>query len=101
MPKGYVIFAETVNDQAGMDAYQQKAIVSLIQAGGRPIVVHDDAEVLEGQWGGSKTVVLEFDSVDAARAWYQSPDYQAAIPLRRAAANSNVVIVGGFEMPGS
>lgn len=100
MPKGYVIFTETIRDQAALDAYSQKAIPSLMQGGGRPIVVQDDPEVLEGEWHGTKTVILEFDSVDAARAWYNSPDYQAAIPLRKGAADANVVLVGGFEMPG-
>jgi hypothetical protein len=46
-------------------------------------------------------IVLEFASVEAARAWYESPGYQAAIPLRQAAADANVVIVSGFEMPGA
>jgi uncharacterized protein (DUF1330 family) len=34
--------------------------------------------------------------VEAAQAWYRSPGYQAAIPLRQAAADTNAVIVSGF-----
>jgi uncharacterized protein (DUF1330 family) len=44
-------------------------------------------------------VVLEFDSMEAARAWYHSPEYQAVVGKRRASAQVNVAIVGGFEMP--
>ncbi len=57
--------------------------------------------VLEGKWHGSRTVVLEFDSVDAARAWYNSAGYQAIVDERHRAAETNVAIVGGFVMPGN
>ena len=101
MPKGYVIFTESIRDRAGYDAYGQKARPTIVQAGGRVIIVHDDPEVLEGQWHGSRTVVLEFDTVEAARNWYRSPEYQAVIGERHASTDANAVIVGGFEMPGS
>lgn len=96
MPKGYVIFTETINDQDGYDAYVQKAVPTVLEAGGRPLIFHDGPEVLEGQWDGTKTVVLEFDSVDAARDWYQSPQYQAVIGERHAAADANAAIVAGM-----
>lgn len=98
MPKGYAIFTEVIHDQAGMDSYVQEAMPTLLQAGGRPIVVEDNPEVIEGEWHGSRTVVLEFDSVEAARAWYRSPEYQAVIGRRHASGESNAAIVGGFEM---
>ena len=101
MPKGYVIFTEAIRDRAGYDAYGQKARPTIVQASGRVIIVHDDPEVLEGQWYGSRVVVLEFDTVQAARNWYRSPEYQAVIGERHASADANAVIVGGFEMPGS
>jgi uncharacterized protein (DUF1330 family) len=41
-------------------------------------------------------VVLEFESVDAARAWYGSEAYQKAAKLRHAAADCNAVIISGF-----
>jgi uncharacterized protein (DUF1330 family) len=46
-----------------------------------------------------QTVVLEFESVDAARACYESEAYQRAAKLRQAAADCNAVIPSGFEMP--
>lgn len=36
--KGYVIFTEVIRDQAGYDGYVQKALPTIIQSGGRPIV---------------------------------------------------------------
>lgn len=101
MPKGYVIVTETINDQAVYEGYVMKALPTILQHGGKAIVVHDDPEVLEGDWHGTRTVVLEFDSVDAARDWYNSSDYQAIVGERHASAEANAAIVGGFEMPGS
>jgi uncharacterized protein (DUF1330 family) len=100
MPKGYVIFTEgAIRDQAAMDAYGQQAFPTMMQAGARLLVAEDGPEVLEGRWDAARTVIIEFDSVDAARAWYRSPEYQAALPLRQAAADTDVVIMAGFEMP--
>ena len=58
MAKGYVIFDEKIHDQAGYDAYVGKALPTIMQQGGRAIVVHDNPEVIEGEWFGSRVVVL-------------------------------------------
>lgn len=99
MAKGYFIFTQDIHDRDGINAYAGKAVPIVLQSGGRPIVVEDNAEVIEGKWHGSRTVIIEFDSVDAAKAWYNSSEYQAVIGVRNAAADSNAVIVSGFEMP--
>lgn len=101
MAKGYVIFTEVIKDQPRYEGYVEKAVQTILQAGGRPIIVHDDPEVIEGKWHGTRTVVLEFDSVEAARKWYKSPEYQSVIGERHASAEANAAIVGGFEMPAS
>jgi uncharacterized protein (DUF1330 family) len=99
MPKGYAIFTVVIRDQTRYDGYVQNALPTVIQQGGQPIVVDDHPEVTEGQWHGSRTVVLEFDSVEAARKWYRSSAYQAIVGERHASADANAVIVSGFEMP--
>jgi len=99
MPKGYVIFTEDIRDEAGIGVYARQAIPTIMQAGGRVIVADDAHELIEGSWHGKRTVILEFDSVEAARNWYRSPGYQGVVGLRHAAADTNVVIVAGFEMP--
>lgn len=101
MPSGYVIFTEVIRDPARLDGYVQKALPTIVRSGGRPIIVQDDPEVIEGKWHGTRTVVLEFESVEAARNWYRSPEYQAVVGERHACAESNAVIVGGFQMPGA
>jgi uncharacterized protein (DUF1330 family) len=58
--------------------------------------VNTAPKVIEGSWHGNQTVVLEFESVDAAGAWYESEAYQKAAKLRQGAADCNVVILSGF-----
>ncbi|WP_242657051.1 DUF1330 domain-containing protein [Mycobacterium talmoniae] len=77
-----------------MKAYAQAAGAAM---GPASILSVDTApQVIEGDWHGDQTVVLEFESVDAARAWYESEAYQKAAKLRQAAADCNAVILSGF-----
>jgi uncharacterized protein (DUF1330 family) len=95
--KGYVILTEAIKDPEGMKAYAKVAGPAM---GGVNVLAVDTAlKVVEGTWHGDQTVVLEFESVDAARAWYESEAYQKAAKLRQAAADCNAVILSGFEMP--
>jgi uncharacterized protein (DUF1330 family) len=94
VPKGYIVFTEAINDPEAMKAYAQAAGAAM---GGVKVLAVDPAPtVLEGTWHGNQTVVLEFESVDAARAWYESEAYQKAAKLRQAAADTNVAILAGF-----
>ncbi|MGI9607028.1 MAG: DUF1330 domain-containing protein [Acidimicrobiales bacterium] len=97
MAKGYVIFTEDVTDRDKMDAYAAKAVPTFLASGGKALIAGPAEEVPEGEWHGNQTVVLEFESLDAAKAWYHSDGYQAIIGEREAAATSNAVIFAGFE----
>lgn len=93
-PKGYVILTEAIKDPEGMKAYAQAAGSAM--SGATVLAVDTAPNVIEGDWHGDQTVVLEFESVDAARAWYESEGYQKAAKLRQKAADCNAVILSGF-----
>jgi uncharacterized protein (DUF1330 family) len=98
MPKGYVIITEDIKDPEGMKAYGRAASQAMTH-GAKIVAVDTKPEVLEGAWHGSQTVILEFASVEDARGWYYSDEYQKAAALRQAAADCNGVIVAGFDIP--
>ena len=50
------------------------------------------AETVEGAPPGPQTVIVEFESPDAAKAWYRSPAYQAVVGKRLAATEGFAVI---------
>jgi uncharacterized protein (DUF1330 family) len=99
VPKGYVIITEDIHDPEGMEAYGKMAASSIGEHRPTPLVVDENVEVLEGEWPGNRTIILEFESVEQAHEWYESAGYQAALPLRQAAANCNAVMVSGFAPP--
>ena len=94
MPKGYIVITEDVKDPAGMVEYGKLA--SKAMAGATLLAFDAKAQTLEGEWHGTQTVLLEFESPEAAREWYESEDYQKAVKLRQAAADCNGVILSGL-----
>lgn len=97
MPKAYAIFTEDITDPEGMKAYAAAAREAIHGHGATVLAADPRPQVVEGEWHGNQTVLLEFESPEAAQAWYFSPEYQAAARLRQAAATTNAVIVTGFE----
>ncbi|MCY0927713.1 DUF1330 domain-containing protein [Streptomyces sp. H27-H1] len=61
---------------------------------GRFIVHGREVEVMEGSWPGT-IVMIAFPALEAARAWYASPAYQALIPLRADHIAGDIILVDG------
>jgi uncharacterized protein (DUF1330 family) len=94
VPKAYIVITEDVKDPAGMAEYGKLA--SKAMAGATLLAFDSKAETLEGEWHGTQTVLLEFESAEAAREWYNSDAYQEAADLRQAAADCNGAILHGL-----
>lgn len=94
-PKGYVLAEITVSDA---DAYKQyAAAVSAIVAklGGRYLVRGGQTVALEGDPPAERIVVIEFESLAAAKAFEASAEYQSVAELRHKAARSRVFLAEG------
>ena len=65
--------------------------------GGRFLVRGGTADVLEGDWPQRRRVIIEFPSMEAARAWWDSPEYEKPKAMRRAASNGRLVLLEGFD----
>jgi uncharacterized protein (DUF1330 family) len=94
LPKAYIVITEDVKDPAGMSEYGKLA--SKAMAGATLLAFDPNPATLEGDWHGTQTVLLEFESVEAAREWYNSDAYQEAVKLRQAAADCNGAILTGL-----
>ena len=70
-----------------LKAYQAAATKSIAAFGGRNLAYDPRAEVVEGESDLTATVIIEFRDLDTAKAWYQSPEYQEALPLRLQSSN--------------
>lgn len=91
----YFVVQEKVNDPEGLGAYGEAAS-STLKGRGRALVVDDAVTPVEGDWHGERLVVLEFEDEAAFRDWYDSPEYQAALPLRLAATDSRAALARGL-----
>lgn len=96
MPKGYWVAHVDVRDPAAYEAYRAANAVAFAKYGARFVVRGGAQEVREGAAKG-RTVVIEFDSVEMARACYESPEYQAAKALRDPVSSGDLVIVAGWD----
>jgi NAD(P)-dependent dehydrogenase (short-subunit alcohol dehydrogenase family)/uncharacterized protein (DUF1330 family) len=97
MPRGYVIMTEAIHDPAGMAHHGAVTYDSLVEHGAKMLVVDADYEVREGPWPeGTRLAIMEFESPEVARHWYESETGQASHRLRQAAADCQVLIASGF-----
>jgi uncharacterized protein (DUF1330 family) len=91
----YVLVDAKVTDPAQYEEYRKVAPAAIARYGGRYLVRGGATTVLEGEWQPNRIVVLEFPDADAARRFYDSPEYRAARALRAGAAAMNVIVVDG------
>ncbi|OGV70771.1 MAG: D-fructose-6-phosphate amidotransferase [Lentisphaerae bacterium RIFOXYA12_FULL_48_11] len=94
--KAYVILDIDVKDPAGYEEYKKVGASTLGFYGGKPLARGGKTEVMEGNWQPKRVVMLEFESMDAAKKWWNSPEYAKAKKLRHAAAETNVVFLEGM-----
>ena len=87
-----LISAVEVNEE--LFVYMETVETSMHRFGGRWVSHGRTAEVREGQLDGD-IVIIEFPNLDTAHAWYESEEYQAAIPLRTRNCHSVVAITEG------
>jgi uncharacterized protein (DUF1330 family) len=95
MPKAYVIVDVQITDPERYDAYRVLAGPAVEAAGGRYLARGGTAEVLEGDRVPNRIVIIEFDDLAAARAWYDSPAYVEARAVREGAAVGSFIAVEG------
>ncbi|WP_370656180.1 DUF1330 domain-containing protein [Paracoccus wurundjeri] len=78
----YVVFVrETVTDPQSLDRYRERTSAARDVHPLVPLAFYGTHEVLEGE-PVNGVAILSFPSMEAARAWYASPEYQAALPHR-------------------
>jgi uncharacterized protein (DUF1330 family) len=92
----YLIGAVTsVRDPAGFAEYQKLAGPTLEKYGGKFIAGGNKIEVADGNWSPVFAVVIEFQSLQRAKQWYNSPEYKPLVSRRRAATISGAIFLDG------
>ncbi len=94
LPAFYISEFE-VTDPEGLKPYSARVASTFEPFGGRYIVRGGTIAPLEGEAPKGRIVIIAFESMEKAQAWYDSPAYQVLKPIRHKAAQSRVFIVEG------
>jgi uncharacterized protein (DUF1330 family) len=92
----YVVVDIEINDPKRYERYKLMAPASIAMYGGRYLTRGGETSVLEGDWTPKRFVILEFPTVERARAWWSSPEYAEAKALRQACATTHMVVTEGL-----
>ncbi len=93
----YVVVDIEVTNPTEYDEYKKLSPAAVALYGGKYLARGGKTEVLEGNWSPSRLVILEFDSIERAQQWLNSPEYRAARDIRRRSTHSNMVAVEGVS----
>lgn len=95
MLPGYVVAEVDITDPATFQKYAAKAPGTIEQYGGHYVIRNGKNESIEGD-APKRFVVIQFESVEKAKAWEDSPEYNAIKPIRHSSAKSRVFIIEGY-----
>lgn len=96
----FFIAQYTVNNPDLYAEYSAGAGPTLGQYGGELVAFDVAAESMEGTMPGPQTVIIKFEDTDAAKKWYNSPEYQAVVSKRLAATEGFSVISQSMNVGG-
>jgi uncharacterized protein (DUF1330 family) len=91
----YVLAEIEVTNPEGYKEYTAVVPATIAQYGGKFLVRGGSIEVLEGDWPARRRVLLEFPSVEAAKRWWDSPEYEKPMAMRRANSNGRLLLLDG------
>ena len=91
----YIIVDLTVTDPEAYKGYAKLVPATVEAYGGKFVVRGGAAENLEGEWRPNRVVVLEFESVQQAKAWYDSDEYKEPKAVRHSASSAQMIVVEG------
>lgn len=94
MPAYMIVTAKIADRDAFINGYGKAAAALIERFGGHYVLRGPGAELLEGDWGdGASMVISEWPDKDAARAFWNSPEYAEAKKLREGVAEVQVLLI--------
>jgi uncharacterized protein (DUF1330 family) len=91
----YFIATSSIVDEELLAAYEAEAGATLAGRDIKLLAFSRAAKAIEGEPPGERLVLLEFPDEAAFREWYESPEYQAALPKRLSSTQGFAVLVDG------
>ncbi|SFQ19010.1 Uncharacterized conserved protein, DUF1330 family [Tranquillimonas alkanivorans] len=95
MPKGYLIAHIRVRDKEAFEEFKKLSAAAIAEHDGKVLVRNPSPDHREGG-GQGLAIVIEFESLDAAQAFYESDAYAEARAVREKIADTDLVLVEGL-----
>jgi uncharacterized protein (DUF1330 family) len=95
--RAYVVVEIDIHDPETYARYKDMAPPSIAKYKGKYLVRGAQTTTLEGSWDPKRFVILEFPSAEAARGWWNSPEYAPAKALRQSCSSTDMILVEGPE----
>jgi uncharacterized protein (DUF1330 family) len=91
----YVLAEVEVTNPDGYKEYTADVPGTITRYGGRFLVRGGASEALEGDWPKIRRVIIEFPDVEAAKRWWNSPEYEKPKAMRRANSKGRLILLEG------
>ena len=92
----YLIANNDVTDQA-LFAEFVSGVVSVVEAhGGKYLARGGATQVVGGDWSPDRLVIIEFESLENAQAYVNSPEYHELAEILSRSSNTSTVLVEGL-----
>ncbi|HEU0225074.1 MAG TPA: DUF1330 domain-containing protein [Steroidobacteraceae bacterium] len=92
----YIIAQIEITDPERYAEYVKQVPATIARFGGRYLARGGKSEALEGRLTGRRIAIVEFESYERAKDWYESEDYRGPRALRQGASISSLVLVDGI-----
>lgn len=92
----YILAQLRFTDRSAYDRYQARFMDVFRRFNGRLLAADEQPETLEGAWERDKVVLMSFPDAASARAFADSPEYQAISVDRRAGAETLSLLIHGL-----
>ena len=93
----YIVVEVEIHNPAEYEDYKKLTPGSLKNYQGKFIVRGGKTETLEGDWSPQRFVMIQFPTLELAKAWWASEEYAPAKALRQRTASTKMIVVEGFE----
>lgn len=91
----YIVVEVNVHNPTEYEDYKKLTPGSLNNFQGKFIVRGGKTETLEGDWSPKRFVLLEFPTIELAKAWWASEEYAPAKALRQRTSSTKMIVVEG------
>ena len=91
----YFVDVLEITDQAKLEKYREGVFATVELYGGRYVILGGKCEVVEGDWRPTFPVMIEFPSIEQAKRWYASQEYQPLLKLRLESTRGNALFIEG------